>query len=93
MTVEQAMEIATNALQGDGTNVSKEKDEACCIMQNAMQKQIPKTVEQSGYCFLCPNCHNAVKIPFIYYSTIDYHCFICGQALDWSELSEKNRNH
>ena len=49
------------------------------VVESALEKQIPKKVEQyltSSFC--CPICTNVLSRYSIY-------CANCGQALDWSD--------
>ena len=102
MTIEEAYELITNIVQGDGTNMTKEKDEALYYAQKAMEKQIPKKIierteadrEYIDYC--CPACKvileqklKSVKFPLANRdSTVKTfkYCYGCGQKIDWSNL-------
>ena len=93
MTYEEAYETITNAVQGDGTSFTKQKDRALYFAQKAMEKQMPKkptanrrnvdtkignvTFKAGVEVYLCPNCNEWV-------SKLYKCCDICGQALDWS---------
>lgn len=80
MTVQEAIEIITNAVQND--NMTAEQDKALAIVQKAAEKQMPKLAvfEADGYddegkliydIAYCPNCKEAVL------STYNY-CPYCG---------------
>ncbi|MGN0693169.1 MAG: hypothetical protein ACI4K7_12535 [Oscillospiraceae bacterium] len=84
MTIEEAIEIVTNAVQTE--NMTAEQDRALAIVQKAAGKQVPKksvsydSVPHSR----CPVCHNAVKV---FEDAHEYHhCLYCGQKLDWSDV-------
>jgi hypothetical protein len=56
------------------------------LINEAIEKQIPKKVIKSSIHGLgesCPNCKSEVKGMYFY-------CTACGQAIDWNEESENN---
>lgn len=95
MTPQEAIEIITNAVQGDGTKVTAEQDEALAIVKRVMKKQKPKRTDKTylsevlGYANYCPSCGNPVHHPIISRTGKVYHnnryCRCCGQALEWSD--------
>lgn len=54
----------------------------------AIDKQIPKRVTNTGYVYgythHCPSCGHQVEKRA--YGIYDKYCHTCGQALDWSEI-------
>ena len=84
MTPQEAIEIITNAVQGDGTKITAEQDEALAIVQRATKKRIPRMPKIIGspadYNERCPNCNERVDI-----FADSRFCQQCGQALDWSQ--------
>ena len=84
MTPQEAIEIITNAVQGDGTKVTAEQDEALAIVQKATKKRIPREPKIIGspadYNKRCPNCNERVDV-----FQDNRFCQECGQALDWSD--------
>ena len=78
MTVQEAIEIITNAVQND--NMTAEQDKALAIVQKAAEKQMPKLAvfEADGYddegkliydIAYCPNCKEAVLSTYNYCPT------------------------
>lgn len=86
MTIEEAYELITNIVQGDGINMTKEKDEALYYAQKAMEKQIPKKPQHNEHSFnvyICKICGNVVGMPKVFKKV---YCEECGQRLEWSDL-------
>lgn len=99
MTVQEAIEIITNAVRHD--EMTAEQYEALAIVQKAAEKQMPKLAvfEADGYddegkfiydIAYCPNCNSRFDLG---YDEETNCCPNCGQALDWgvkmSKISEK----
>lgn len=86
MTPQEAIEIITNAVQGDGTKITAEQDEALAFVQKTIEKQMAKKPYQETHLnnpfgeryteCICPSCGRNVD-------NEEHHCK-CGQALDWS---------
>ena len=80
MTLQEAIEIITNAIQTE--NMTAEQDKALAIVQKAAEKLIPKKVKSEESAidgeidYICPVCHG-------YLINETGHCSYCGQALDW----------
>lgn len=91
MTVQEAIEIITNAVRHD--EMTAEQYEALAIVQKAAEKQMPKlaVIEADGYddesklvydIAYCPNCNSRFDLG--YDEETNYRS-ACRQALDWSE--------
>lgn len=85
MTIEEAIEIMTNAVQTE--NYTVEQDKALALVQKACEKQIPEkpikcseTKMRYSACFVCRSCGGGFSG-----TGIAKYCYHCGQALDWSE--------
>ncbi|MGN1106168.1 MAG: hypothetical protein ACI4RH_05910 [Huintestinicola sp.] len=84
MTVVEAIEIVTNAVQDD--NMTAEQDKALAVIQKAVEYRIPKIPQRSdsGMFFICPGCRRFLERRELSHGNIDIsHCKWCGQALDW----------
>lgn len=94
MTIQEAIEIITNAIQTE--NMTVEQDRALAIVQKAAGKQIPKQVKFSkcitcysdtcedckdGVLDKCPTCNESLNNGSV--EECDF-CPYCGQSLDWS---------
>ena len=91
MTIEEAYELITNIVQGDGTNMTKEKDEALYYAQKAMEKQMskkPQYNEHSYNVYKCEICGATVGAWNVEHTEVikTLYCQKCGQAVDWSNL-------
>ena len=71
-----------------------ETTKQCCLyvaeqlvrsIKNAIEKQIPKKIIRIGVKSFCPICNADANSWHLY-------CHNCGQALDWSEIYEKEGN-
>lgn len=84
MTPQEAIKTITNFVQGDGTRITAEQDEALAIVQRATKKSIPQKPKiinsPADYNERCPNCNERVDV-----FQDNRFCQQCGQALDWSE--------
>ena len=86
MTVLEAIEIVTNAVQDE--NMTAEKDSALAVIQKATEYRVPKTPQRpgSGMFFICPGCRRFLERRELSHGNIDIpHCKWCGQALDWRD--------
>ena len=88
MTNEKAIEILKAEYLGDSENMKIAKR----IAISALEKQIPKKPLKSEreirYCevWKCPKCG------FEWSGRVVHYCYICGQAIDWSDHpTEKGR--
>lgn len=91
MTPQEAIEIITNAIQTD--NMTAEQDKALAIVQNAVEKQIPKKptdictpVVTWGLCPVCKGELSKFKNRPNRVLKNNLYCPDCGQALDWSDV-------
>lgn len=84
MTPQECYEYITNKIQGDGTHVTAQDDEALAFFQkyiNLRIKKKPVTIgSPADYNTVCPRCHQTVE-PWDNFCNNAY----CGQALDWSK--------
>lgn len=90
MKEQKAIEIITNVVQGDGTRLTAEQDEALASVQKVMKKQIPQKPiperhDEQDY-ILCPCCKKLVGAvdDYLGENKLNKFCHNCGQALDWS---------
>lgn len=89
MKPNEALEIITNAIQTG--KLTRERDIALAIAQEALEKQIPKepikdndqNVRYTIMCYICPNCGKGFAG-----TGIAVYCYHCGQALDWNDEEE-----
>lgn len=84
MTIPEAIEIVTNAVQVE--NMTAEQDKALAVIQKAAEYRIPKMPKRSGsgMFFICPGCRRFLERRELSHGNIDIpHCKWCGQALDW----------
>jgi hypothetical protein len=87
MTTEKAKNIlATNKWHGQ-EKTTIEHNEALEIALTALEKQVPKEVDESSLNYSnlpvsrCPICVSSGISPYK-----DRYCFNCGQALSWPEV-------
>lgn len=86
MTPERALEIIKDELTVESGIIN----EALKIIENAVEKQIPKKAEhEDGVWSICPNCGGSVcnDTEHAVNKEVSY-CEHCGQAIDWSENNE-----
>ena len=84
MTIPEAIEIVTNAVQVE--NMTAEQDKALAVIQKAAEYRIPKMPQRSGsgMFFICPGCQRFIDRREWAHGNIDIpYCKWCGQALDW----------
>lgn len=55
-------------------------EEALGLVENCVNKQIPKKLLISNELYHCPNCGEKDAV-----LQGDKYCFNCGRALDWSD--------
>lgn len=85
MQPDKALEIITNVIQTG--ELTRERDIALAIAQEALDKQIPKKPIKTNnqdvrysMCYKCPRC----ELNFDMTGIADY-CYHCGQALWWGD--------
>lgn len=93
MTIEEAIEIVTNAIQTE--KMTAEQDRALAIVQKAAGKQVPEKplIPKGNYnyihpdhYYICPSCRRFVTVTEQSHGKIKIpHCKWCGQAFDWSD--------
>ena len=79
MTVKEAIQAMKFYKEKLYNGIFNDKIDAFDVTISALEKQIPKKVEEyltSSFC--CPVCTNVLSKYSIY-------CSNCGQALDWSD--------
>lgn len=75
MTIQEAFEIIKNEMPYESGVINK----ALSMVENAVEKQIPKKPVKVRYEIVCPTCKTLVgSSPY---------CRYCGQALDFGNLS------
>lgn len=92
MTIQRAFEIIKNEMPYESDVIT----EALNMIENAVEKQIPKKPDLIGDSYddngnliydtwICPCCETEYELDYDYYK----FCPDCGQALDWSENNER----
>lgn len=84
MTNKEALEILCKGIAPNPTA----NNECIKLCKSALEKQIPKKVELTEDCCLCPCCNFDMMgvYDFTDYNTKDpAYCPTCGQALDWGD--------
>lgn len=98
MTIQEALEIIKNEMPYESGVIN----EALNMVENALEKQIPKKLKPRGEFdpsgqykrFCCPRCNKwqYTKVDGrIVTGIMSAYCPSCGQALDWNDLKGETK--
>ena len=98
MTIQEALEIIKNEMPYESGVIN----EALNMVENALEKQIPKKLKQRGefdpsgqykrFCCPCCNKWQYTKVDGrIVTGIMSAYCPSCGQALDWNDLKGETK--
>lgn len=98
MTIQKALEIIKNEMPYESGVIN----EALNMVENALEKQIPKKLKPRGEFdpsgqykrFCCPRCNKwqYTKVDGrIVTGIMSAYCPSCGQALDWNDLKGETK--